>query len=253
MAHRSEDASDHKSSRTASLASSSDSNDNYGPSPTSTTPTPLSIKRLAKEPTLDVLPEDYDLQVPMEDGNYLEDLERVSDVLFSARHLRTIFSDPSSLLKFTSFLMVYRPHSIPVLIYYLDATKALKAINYANAITRSLEPLPEHELALISVKTSNTELEEKARRAFELLAERDLPSYTAYLYVHVVKSSMMKPVLQGPQSAESPEGFAEIFCLTDPSRPDNPIVLASEGWSQYLGQNQQILIYSHSFPSDDSI
>ena len=231
---RSEDASDHKSSRTASVESSSDSNDNNGPSPTSTIPTPFSIKRLSKEPTLDVLPEDYDLEVPIEDGNYLEDLERVSDILFSAQHLRTIFSDPSLLLKFTSFLMVYRPQSIPVLIYYLDATKALKAINYANAVTKALEPLPGHELDSISVITSNIELEGKARRAFGLLAERDLPSYTAYLYINVVKSSMMKPVLQDPQSVESPEGFAEIFCLTDPSRPDNPIVLASEGMFHYL-------------------
>ena len=232
MVHRSEDASDHRSSRADSLESSSDSNETYGPSPTSTTSTPLSIKRLSRERTLDVLPEDYDLEVPMEDGDYLEDLERVSEVLFSARHLRTIFSDPSSLLNFTSFLMVYRPRSIPILIYYLDATKALKAISYANAITRALEPLPEHELASVSIKTSNSELEEQAGRAFELLAEHDLPSYTAYLYVQVVKSSMMKPILQGPQSADSPEGFAEIFCLTDPSRHDNPIVLASEGLSQ---------------------
>lgn len=35
-----------------------------------------------------------------------------------------------------------------------------------------------------------------------------------------------------PHLREASEGLAEVFCLTDPSRPDNPIVFASEGGSR---------------------
>lgn len=193
-------------------------------------PSAFAAKAFDKGNRLDVLAEDdFEIAAPIEDGNKLERLERVSELLFSELHLQTIFNDPSLLLKFTSFLSTYRPQSIPILIYYLDATKALKAISYANKIARGLESLPDQDLPSITVKTANAELEAKAQRAFSLLAEHELPVYTAYLYIQVVKSSMMQPAAQGPQQPEPAEGFAEIFVLTDPSRHDNPIVLASEG------------------------
>lgn len=183
-----------------------------------------------KGKTLDILREDdFEIAAPFEDGNKLDRLERVSELLFSEHHLQTIFNDPSLLLKFTSFLSSYRPQSVPILIYYLDAMKALKAIAYANKIAKGLESLPDQDLTSISTKTANSELESKARRAFGHLAEHELPAYTAYMYIQVVKSSMMQPAAQGPQQPEPSEGFAEIFVLTDPSRHDNPIVLASEG------------------------
>ena len=230
MASRSDDDSDHRSSGDVSRASTSYSFDTNATTPLSPLPSASAAKNFDKGNTLDMLPEDdFEIAAPIEDGNKLERLERISEVLFSELHLRTIFHDPSLLLKFTSFLSAYRPQSVPILIYYLDATKALKAINYANKIAQALEPLPDRDLTSIAVKTVNSELESKARRAFGLLAEHELPAYTAYMYIQVVKSSMMQPAAQGPLQPEPAEGFAEIFVLTDPSRHDNPIVLASEG------------------------
>jgi hypothetical protein len=176
-----------------------------------------------------LLEDEYEVSGPMEDPDKFETIERVSELLYSEIHLQIIFSEPSLLLKFTSFLSQYRPQSIPTLIYYLDATKALMAIRYADTIARSLEAQPDADLAAISAPTTNPELESRAKQAFTLLAERELPAYVAHMYIQAVKASMMKPVTPSVPHAEVSEGFAEIFCLTDPSRPDNPIVLASEG------------------------
>ncbi|MCJ1479718.1 hypothetical protein MMC13_008404 [Lambiella insularis] len=236
---RLDDSSDQKSSRDGSTSSNGDS---YDTSATSHTSLPIasSAMRFDKGKTFDALAEDFNLDASYEDEHQTEVLEKISDLLFSPLHLTAIFKDPSCLLKFTSFLSAFRPQSIPTLIYYLDATKALKAIKYANAVATALEP--SQDLPLISIKTSNSELEDRAKKAFDLLAERDLPAYIAHVYIQVVKSSMMKPVSQGPQSTEAPEGFAEVFCLTDPSRPDNPIVFASEAFHQMTQYSMNYII-----------
>ena len=176
--------------------------------------------------------DDFDLAAPIKDGNYLHSLESLSDLLFAGDHLKNIFGDPSSLLDFTSFLSTCRPESIPMLMYYLDTTEALKAVNYAITLTDSLEPIPGHDFTSVSAKTSlNSELGEKAEKAFHVLVQEDLPAFVTQLYVQSVKSSMVRRIMGSSTRAmrEVLEGMLEVFCLTDPSRPDNPIVFASEG------------------------
>ena len=174
--------------------------------------------------------EDFDLAAPVEDGEKLESLEQTSDLLFSGAHMEAIFADPSFLLKFMSFLRAHRPQSVPTLMYYLDASKALKAIHYANAVAAALEPLQEQGLTPIQEMTRNFELEQRAGRAFNLLVQDDLPAYVTLLYIQVAKSNINPSTISGqPNVQETSEGFAEVFCLTDPSRSDNPIVFASKG------------------------
>jgi hypothetical protein len=118
------------------------------------------------------------------------------------------------------------------LIYYLDALKALRAINYSNAIAEALEPIDCHEFTSLPTKaTANSVLEQKANNAFEELVKEDLPAYVTHLYIQVVSISISRRVTGtlAPHLREASEGLAEVFCLTDPSRPDNPIVFASEG------------------------
>lgn len=176
--------------------------------------------------------DDFDLAAPIKDGNYLHSLETLSDLLFSGEHLKNIFADPSSLLDFTSFLSTCRSRSIPMLMYYLDTTEALKAVNYAITLTESLEPISGHDFTSVPAKTTmNSELEAKAKKAFDVLVQEDLPAFVTQLYVQSVKSSMIRRIM-GPSTRpmrEVLEGMLEVFCLTDPSRPDNPIVFASEG------------------------
>ena len=176
--------------------------------------------------------DDFDLAAPIKDAGELHSLETLSDLIFAADHLKNIFADPSSLLGFTSFLSACRPKSIPMLMYYLDATEALKALNYSITIAEALEPIPGHDFTSVPTKTTmNSELEGKVEKAFDVLVHDDLPAFVTQMYVQTVKSSMMRRVMAPSEMSirEVPEGLLEVFCLTDPSRPDNPIVFASEG------------------------
>ena len=202
--------------------------------------------------------DEFDLAAPIKNGNDLHALEALSDLLFAGEHLKKIFADPSSLLDFTSFLSACRARSIPMLMYHLDAAEALKAVNYAITIADSLEAIPGHEFTSAPTKTSmNSELESKAEKAFNVLVKEDLPAFVTQLYVQTVKSSMMRRITGPavPPSRDEPEGMLEVFCLTDPSRPDNPIIFASKGMC--TASLDAVPLYladgMHSVPSNDSV
>lgn len=185
------------------------------------------------EPLTGDLAGSFDLVAPPEESHLQAfSLERRSEQLFSRAHLEIIFSNPSTLLRFTAFLSTHRPQSVPILIYYLDALKALKAIRYANAIAEALSPIPGFDFtANLAQPTANGELEEKAASAFAALTQEDLPAFITQMYVQIVSLSISRRITGtlAPHLREASEGLAEVFCLTDPSRPDNPIVFASEG------------------------
>ena len=177
----------------------------------------------------------FDLVAPPEESHFPAfSLENRSEQLFSRAHLEIIFSNPSTLLRFTAFLSTHRPQSVPILIYYLDALKAMKAIKYANAIAEALSPIQGYDFTTNLVQpTANMELEEKAASAFAILTQEDLPAFITQMYVQIVSLSISQRITGtlAPHLREASEGLAEVFCLTDPSRPDNPIVFASEGES----------------------
>jgi hypothetical protein len=185
-------------------------------------------------PLLEDDPRNFDLVAPNENvsGKSGFDLESRSVDLFSQEHLEAIFKDTPTLLRFTTFLNQFRPKSIATLIYYLDALKALRAINYSNAVAEALEPLDGLEFTANPARpTVNTILEDKAKQAFEILVRDDLPAFIAHQFVKVVSVSIQKRVTGNlaPHLREASEGLAEVFCLSDPSRVDNPIIFASEG------------------------
>ena len=184
------------------------------------------------EPLTGDLAGSFDLVAPPEGDNQVFSLERRSEQLFSRAHLEIIFQQPASLLRFTAFLSTHRPQSVPVLIYYLDALKALKAIKYANAIAEALSPIRGYDFtANLARSTTNRELEDKAASAFAVLTQEDLPAFITNMYIQIVSMSISQRITGtlAPHLREASEGLAEVFCLTDPARPDNPIVFASEG------------------------
>ena len=217
---------------------------------------PDEVDRLS--PLLEDDPKSFDLVAPneIEDGKGYS-LEAQSEKLFSREHLEAIFQDTASLLRFTSFLSLARPKSVPVLIYYLDALKALRAINYANAVAEALEPLESLEFTEGGVRsTVNAVLESKAKQAFDVLVKEDLPAFITHVFIQVVSVSIQKRVTGNlpPLLREASEGLAEVFCLTDPSRSDNPIIFASEGtyndvngsrlhsnvWQSFIAQHSMV-------------
>lgn len=190
------------------------------------------------DPLLEDDPANFDLvAAPSEQITGVYQLEKRAEQLLSKAHLETIFSEPKWLLKFTGFLNTHRPQSIATLIFYLDSLKALRAINYANAIAEALDPIPGQDFTQQASKpTLNVALQEKANQAFEVLVREDLPAYIVHTWIQVVSVTIRKRVTGtlAPHLRDASEGLAEVFCLSDPSRTDNPIVFASEGkrWSE---------------------
>lgn len=117
-------------------------------------------------------------------------LETRAEDVFSDRHLQAIFDDPKLLRKFTSFLGTHRPASLPLLIYYLDAIKALAAMKYSNAVAEALDPLDGHDWSHDSAEpTQNAALEGKTKKAFAALVREDLPAYVTYTWVSLMLHS----------------------------------------------------------------
>ena len=219
---------------------------------------PLQTKGPPGADRLDPVSEDdpasYDLVLPHDAGEPSKEysLEKRGQDMFSKEHLQTIFDDPSLLLRFTSFLGTHRKESVPLLIYYLDALKALRAIKYANAVSEALDPLDGlHFTSTMPKPSLNNELQEKANRAFDAMAQQDLPAFVTHTFINVVSTSIQRRITGTlpPHLREASEGLAEVFCLSDPSRPDNPIVFASEefhrttqyGMSYAIGRNCRFL------------
>ena len=233
---------EHNTSRSASPVSKMSSDETYETQATSVElPALQAQSALDKSDPMEPLTGDpagsFDLVAPAEEGRKAFSLEARSEQLFSRAHLEMIFANPSSLLRFTAFLSSHRSQSVPILIYYLDALKALKAIRYANAIAEALSPIPNYDFtANLATPTSNRELENKAASAFQVLTDEELPAFITYVFVQVVSQSISRRITGtlAPHLREASEGLAEVFCLTDPSRPDNPIVFASEGKLVYM-------------------
>lgn len=184
------------------------------------------------EPLIEDDPASFDLVLPTDGVHKPFQLEDRSELMFSREHLQAIFDDTSLLLQFTNFLSTKRPNSIPLLVYYLDALKALRAINYANAVAEALTPMDGYGFSDEQAKpTVNSILEQKAREAFDALVKDDLPAFITHTFIRVVSLSIQRRITGTlpPHLREASEGLAEVFCLTDPSRHDNPIVFSSEG------------------------
>jgi hypothetical protein len=177
-------------------------------------------------------PASFDLVVPAHGLVKQYTLETQSELLFSVGHLTVICEDPILLQRFSNFLSTSRPGSLPLLTYYLETLKALKAIEYANALAASLKPVDGLNCTSDPVTlTINDALRKRADDVFEAMANHDLPAYITHTYIQTVSITIKRRITDTlpPKLRKLSEGLAEVFCLTDPSRPDNPIVFASEG------------------------
>lgn len=182
----------------------------------------------------------FDLVIPTSNAAVYS-LERRSELLFSAEHLRVIFSDPIFLHRFAAYVHVYRPHSMPLLGYTLDALKAIRAMEYANQIISQSLRVGSQQYQLYGLAASvaapeltrNESLRQSTAAALEALAREELPAYITHVWTEIVEVSLKRKIT-GTMQADLQilsEGLAEVFCISDPSRQDNPIVFASEGES----------------------
>lgn len=177
----------------------------------------------------------FDLVAPYQDDEApLHSLERQADTMFCSEHMLTILTNPRYLARFRDFLVAERPQSIPVLTYYLNASKALKALQYANSLVRLSVDVPTAGIKNSKQPvgdTVNTALEARVQDALETLTAEELPAFVTANCISITSKVVEERVrgtlpkkFQGTSNA-----LAEVFCLTDPSRPDNPIIFASGG------------------------
>lgn len=178
--------------------------------------------------------QNFDLRPPPP-NKAIKFLDTLSEDLLSGDHLSAILRDPSFFLRFTAFLNRYKPQSAPILIQYLEAQKAIKAIEYANALAQTMKlGLSDHATQTAFPAASiDPGFEANVKEAFEKLVTEALPAYVTHSLVKVVTESMVREITGTtmPIMRELVGGLAEVFCLSDPSAADNPIVYASEGES----------------------
>ncbi|CAG8908875.1 unnamed protein product [Penicillium egyptiacum] len=197
----------------------------------------------------------FDLVPPYEgDATPLHTLERQADLMFCSDHMLAILRNPRYFARFREFIAQERPGSLSTLTYYLNASKALKAIQYANALVRSSVDVPtsgietaEHPVG----PTVNFALEQRVQAGLDALTAEELPAFITSTYIEITAKLVEERVRETlPDKFQgTADALAEVFCLTDPSRPDNPIIFASEGFhssTQYgmdyvLGRNCRFL------------
>ena len=173
-------------------------------------------------------PGSFDLKPPPPKQQH-SNIEDLAVKFFSSDHLDVILRDQRFSRKFTSFLQQYRPSLVPVLNQYLDTQKAIAAVEYANAIAESLRPARRDSgHAAASLDDS---FDGQASEAVQELVVEALPSFVTHRLAHMVTDSLVKEITgQGsPLMRDMIPSLAEVYCVTDPSLPDNPIVYASEG------------------------
>jgi PAS domain S-box-containing protein len=171
-------------------------------------------------------------------------VEQMSELLFSAGHFTTLLHHPALLAHFSTFLHRYRPKDYPILIRYIEASKAIAAIEYASAIAEAVPRLPdetEQPQAAVSVAESFQNL---CSGAFDTLVNTTLPMYITYNLVKVVSQCLTSEITgrASPMMKELVAGLSEIFCLTDPNREDNPIIYASEEFYRLTGYGRDDVI-----------
>ncbi|RAK94062.1 white collar [Aspergillus costaricaensis CBS 115574] len=204
----------------------------------------------------------YDLIAPQHDTQEappLHALEKIADLVFSSEHMLTILHNPRYLAKFREFLLEERPRSLHRLIYYLTARKALKAIDYANCLVRCFvdDAQPKSSVSALSGQKigeiTHPALQQRVQEALKMLTDEELPAFITSRCIgitsRVVEERVRGTLPKRFQRTDDEKALAEVFCLTDPSRRDNPIVFASEefhrttqyGMDYVLGRNCRFL------------
>jgi len=168
----------------------------------------------------------FNLQPPPP-AQVVENPETLGSRFFSVDHLDVILRDFALSARFAAFVARYQTHHVEALAQYTEMRKVVAAIHYANAVAERLSPTTDdsHRVAMLE-----RGFEERQKQIGRGLVREALPGFLTQCLVSLVTESLVKeitgyiaPVMQAMVPA-----LAEVYCLTDPSLPDNPIVYASD-------------------------
>lgn len=190
----------------------------------------------------------YNLKPPPSTTTH-DNIEALTLRFFSVDHLDSILRDYSLASRFARFLEQYRPQHAETLQQYAELKKAIAAVEYANAIARQVKSRgasPQLRAAKL-----DEHFESMSKKIVEDLVEEALPAYLTYRLVSLVTDTLVKEITgnSAPLLTELIPSLAEVYCITDPSLPDNPIVYASEefynttqyGMEYVIGRNCRFL------------
>ena len=138
------------------------------------------------DPTTPGDPTSYDLKAPPP-SQPLSNIELLAERLFSVDHLKLIIKDHTLHTRFASFLSKYRPHASQALQRYLEAQKAVAAVEYANAIAEKLSP------GAIAALLEDG-FEESSRTAVDELINDALPGFITHRLVQIVTDTLVKEI-----------------------------------------------------------
>lgn len=194
----------------------------------------------------------FDLNPPAPDAG-LVDIEQQLTRLFSAEHLHFILNDHSLFHRFSAFLNRYRPYLVPTLVRYLEMRKVHKALEYANAVARKIRwpsQSDHYKFSGLGAASTDARFDDFANKELLLLVSEALPAFCTYTLVDTVVDCVARDITgQGiPIFRELVGELAEVFCLTDPSVHDNPIIYASEGLLTILLYPQHASFSNAPFP-----
>ena len=186
---------------------------------------------LLTEPTIPDEPTNYDLKPPPPPPTSHHNAESLCEQLFSVEHLNVIVRDQALAAKFANFVGRYRPQLSPLVTKYQDIQKVKSAIDYANALAQSLPSIGPNSSPNGPAAILVSKFEQRSRKAVEQLLADALPAYVTHCLVQLVTDCLVKEITGSnpPIMHEMVQGLAEVYCMTDPGLPDNPIVYASEG------------------------
>ena len=194
--------------------------------------------------------QNFDLRAPQSKPRSTS-LDTLCEMLFSEGHLNILIHDPSMMARFSAFLQRYKPELSVVVLQYLEYQKAIKAIEYANAVAESITPIPAIQDAdgLTTPTKENADphspaaelsktFAETSKRAYDLLVHEALPAYVTYTLVKLSTECLIAEITsQSPTTLTSNliGGLSEVFCLSDPTLPDNPLIYCSEEFYRLTG------------------
>ncbi|KAA8896147.1 hypothetical protein FN846DRAFT_285094 [Sphaerosporella brunnea] len=204
---------------------------------------PSSRSPLQSHDKFDDDPHSYDLLPLSTDASPDFSYDELQAKILGPSHLSKLLKHPLLLSNFADFLAAHSPDGLKTLICYLDSLKALKALAYVNAIAAGIEgeAVP---------KLHSSDLKKCKDAAFEGLLE-ELTKYVTHTMIQVVSHNVTKRITGDlrRELVDAVDGLGECFCLTDPRREDNPIILMSEefnrvtqyGVSYAIGRNCRFL------------
>ncbi|KAH7130706.1 hypothetical protein B0J11DRAFT_483522 [Dendryphion nanum] len=182
--------------------------------------------------------------------------EYISERLFSADHLSVILRDPVAFQRFTNFLNRYRPLAAPNLVRYIESQKALTAIRYANALAEQVMGGHPDRASRRNAAVLDARFEGFMRQSIEELVNDTLPAYLTYQLIVLVTEMLVKEITgsTAPILRDVVHRTSEVYFLSDPSLPDDPIVFASQefynttlyGQAYVIGKNWRFLCGPHT-------